>query len=283
MNSRIEKIIIFIASIGFLALLIEIFFFEQLFFRIKRYPIRKSKGSKSITILHLTDLHFRNHLTYNYRRLVKVIHRINPSIIFISGDSVDQHGTLEPLEKFLRLLSSKIPKVAVPGNHEYVADIDLDELKEVYESTNCDLLINESKAYNLGGARIMVTGLDDLLEGQEDFKKAVKGVGKEKHHFVLIHSPKHQEKIKQQIKKINAQRPEEKQLNIYAFFAGHNHGGQIKLGNYVPHLPPASGDYVEGWYNKKKPYLYLSKGFGTSVIPIRFWSRAEVTVFDYYV
>lgn len=283
MNRKIKNILIILTSIGFLALLLEIFLFEQLFFKIKRYSIRKNKGKKPVTILHLSDLHFGNQLTYNYRRLVKVIHKINPSIIFISGDSIDQHGTIEPLEKFLRLLSSKIPKVAVLGNHEYVADIDLDELKEIYKSTNCDLLINESRAYDLNGVRIMVTGLDDLLEGQEDFKRAVKDVGKEKHHFVLIHSPKQQEKIKQQIQEINDQRPEKEQLNIYTFFAGHNHGGQIKIGNFVPHLPPQSGDYIEGWYNKKKPFLYLSKGFGTSVIPIRFLSRAEVTVFDYYV
>ena len=283
MKRQFQRWVLILSGIGFIGILIDIFLIEQLLFKVKRFSLRKSKGDDPITILHLADLHFKNHLTWNYQRLVKVIKKISPSIILISGDAVDQHGKLEPLEKFLRLLPAVIPKVAVLGNHEYAAEINLDHLYEVYNNTNCDLLVNESKAYQIKGSRMIITGLDDLLEGADNFSKAVADVGYEKHHFVLIHSPKHQEKIKEEIVKINKKRSEEEQLNIYAFFAGHNHGGQVKIGGFVPHLPEESGDYVEGWYNKKKPFLYLSKGFGTSLLPIRFGSRAEITVFNYYV
>lgn len=290
MKDRIQKILLSLLGVSFITVLVDVFLIEQLLFNIKRFALRKSKGNKPITILYLTDLHFKDHLTWNYRRLVDVIKKISPSVIFISGDSVDKDRDLEPLEKFLRLLPSSIPKVAILGNHEYEAEINFNHLREVYEKANCDLLINESKAYEIDGTRIMVTGLDDLPDekdyltvGRDDFAKAVKNTGKEKHHFVLAHRPKHYDLVRQQIKEINKTRPEEEQLNIYAVFAGHTHGGQIKLGNFIPHLPSHSGGYVQGWYKDKKPYLYLSKGFGTSTVPIRFWSRAEVTVFDYYV
>lgn len=266
------------------AVLLDAFILEHIFFAVKRYKIGSlNKRTDLIKILHLTDLHFRNNLSIKYRKLAKRINKISPDIIFISGDSIDQDGRAEPLEQFLRLLNSHIPKVAILGNHEYASGIDIDNLKKIFNRVNGDLLINDSKAYNIRGSRIMVTGLDDILKGDENFSRAVKGVGKEKHHFVLIHSPKHQEKIKKDIIRLNKVRVEENKLNIFGFFAGHNHGGQVKFGSYAPYMPPKAGDYLEGWYNKEKPYLYLSRGFGTSKVPIRFWSRSEITLFMYYV
>ncbi len=83
---------------------------------------------------------------------------------------------------------------------------------------------------------------------------------------------------------INASLPKDEQLNISYIFAGHNHGGQVTLfGLYAPVLPKKSGDYLKGWYNQEKPYLYLSKGFGTSTLPFRFGARAEITLFYYYI
>jgi predicted MPP superfamily phosphohydrolase len=282
--NRVKSLFTSSFILGIVAVLLDAFLLEHIFFAVKKYKIGSiNKRADFIKILHLTDLHFRNTLSIKYRKLAKRINKISPDIIFISGDSIDQEGKPEPLEQFLRLLDSHIPKVAIPGNHEYASGIDIDNLKELFDKVNGSLLINDSKAYSIRGTRIIVTGLDDILEGDEDFARAVEGVGKEKHHFVLIHSPKHQEKVKDDIKRLNKVRVEEDELNIFGFFAGHNHGGQIKIGNYAPYLPPKAGDYLEGWYNKEKPYLYLSRGFGTSTVPIRFWSRSEITLFIYYV
>lgn len=282
--NRIKSIIASSIIFGTVAVLLDAFILEHIFFALKKFKIGSVKKSTDyIKILHLTDLHFRSSVSIKFRKLAKHINKISPDIIFISGDSIDQEGRVEPLEKFLRLLDSRIPKVAILGNHEYAAGVDTDNLKAIFNKVNGDLLINDSKVYTIRGTRIVVTGLDDILQGDESFSRAVKGIGKEKHHFILIHSPKHQEKIKDEINKLNETRLEEDKLNIFGFFAGHNHGGQVKIGDYVPYLPPKAGDYLEGWYNKKKPYLYLSRGFGTSQIPVRFWSRSEITLFMYYV
>lgn len=282
MHLRTKRLALISSGIAATAVLIDALVLEHLLFSVKTFSIGNNKGDDSpVRILHLTDLHFRKDLALKFRILAKRINKISPDMIFLSGDSIDQNGEIRPLEKFLRLLDSQIPKVAILGNHEYEAGIDIDELRRSYNKTNTTLLINESKSWNIRGKRIMVTGMDDLIEGEENFMKAVENVGKENHHFVLIHSPLHQEKIKEHISQINASRPENEKLNIYAFFAGHNHGGQVKLGKFVPHLPEESGDYIEGWYNEEKPYLYLSRGFGTSKIPVRFWSRSEITLFEY--
>lgn len=37
-----------------------------------------------------------------------------------------------------------------------------------------------------------------------------------------------------------------------------------------------SGRYLKGWYRDAEPPMYISKGIGTSVLPIRFGARAEI-------
>lgn len=56
----------------------------------------------------------------------------------------------------------------------------------------------------------------------------------------------------------------------------------MKLGDIVPVLPEKSGNYVQGWYGKGSPQMYLSKGFGTSMLPFRFGARSEIVLFTYY-
>ncbi|GAB3179827.1 hypothetical protein [Telluribacter humicola] len=43
-----------------------------------------------------------------------------------------------------------------------------------------------------------------------------------------------------------------------------------------------AGNYVKGWYNQQKPYLYVSKGFGTSTVLLRLGARAEIAMFEYF-
>ncbi len=270
-------------AVGALALLADAMFFEKYFFQVKKFDIGNKGSGRKIKLVLLTDLHFRNTLWPYYRRLARKVNQLQPDLIFITGDSLDSSGNTPPMRHFFDLLQQDVQKIAIPGNHDHKADRDLSSLKKVYENHHCDFLVNESKKYSIGGTEIMVTGLDDFIEGESRLAEAVKGVGEEGHHFLLLHSPLQQELVQKNIMKINREREAAEKLNIRYIFAGHNHGGQVRLPGWVPVLPIKSGDYVEGWYNKSRPYLYLSKGFGTSTLPFRFGARSELTVFDYYI
>ena len=67
--------------------------------------------------------------------------------------------------------------------------------------------------------------------------------------------------------------------NISFILSGHTHGEQVRLFNFIPFLPQGSGKYVKGWYKESNPPMYVSKGIGTTILPIRFGSRAEIAVF----
>lgn len=278
-----RKILGWTAFIVSLLLFLDAYIFEKLFFKVKKFKLGNEAGNKKpLRLVHISDLHFKTSFPLQHRLLVRTINNLQPDLILLSGDSIDQHGSLEPFDKFLQNIDPNIKVYAVPGNHEYAANISISEMAGLMDKHNARLLINETAYFSIDGTRIAITGVDDLMEGDENFDKAVEDVGNENNHFVLLHNPLHHEKILKRIQKLNNLRSKEQQLNIVLFLAGHTHGGQVTLGSVVPHLPPLSGGYVKGWYHEKPPYLYLSKGFGTSTLPLRFFARAEITSISYF-
>lgn len=113
--------------------------------------------------------------------------------------------------------------------------------------------------------------MDDLIAGKADFNMAMEFYQKSDYHVVVTHCHQHRDIIQNQMKDIP----------IDLILSGHTHGGQLNLFGFAPFTPKGSGRYVSGWYRDKLPYLDVSKGIGTSGIPIRLGSRAEVTVFNF--
>jgi hypothetical protein len=63
--------------------------------------------------------------------------------------------------------------------------------------------------------------------------------------------------------------------------SGHTHGGQVTFFGKALWTPPGSGDFLAGWYATAECRLYVSRGIGTSILPIRFGARPEIAVFDF--
>ena len=235
-------------------------------------------------MIHLSDLHFGEAFFSFHRRLVNHINSLEPDLLIIPGDAVDEDAEKPTgLRQFLKLLQPGIRKIAVPGNHDHKSGVAFQELQKVYEQMDVRLLINETVKLYFPAGTLTVTGLDDMIEGNPCFIEATKHLGTSENHILLIHSPKHQESVLDDITELNRNRPAERHIRLQYIFAGHNHGGQIRLPTYVPVLPLESGNYIDGGYNEQPPYLYLSKVFGTSAVPFRWGARPEIAVFHYHI
>jgi len=71
-------------------------------------------------------------------------------------------------------------------------------------------------------------------------------------------------------------------LGIDLTLAGHTHGGQLSL-EFLRSglcLSRLESSYVSGWYEKSGRQLYVNRGIGTTMIPIRLGARPEITVFE---
>ncbi|MEI6947374.1 metallophosphoesterase [Paraflavisolibacter sp. H34] len=265
------------------AALLDALVLERYFFQLKKIHIGNKESRRKLRLLLLTDLHLKDSVWPFHSRLARKINQLAPDLILISGDTVDTTGKAATADRFFGLLHPHLPKAAILGNHDHLEPDSLERLKSVFHKHNCHLLVNDSKCFEIDGVRLTVTGVDDFIEGCPSFTEAVKEVVCEDHHILLVHSPLQQEGVLKELRRINETRSADRRLNIGYIFAGHNHGGQVRLPGYVPVLPKYSGNYVNGWYNRQAPYLYVSRGFGTTALPFRFGARAEVTLFHYGV
>ncbi len=254
------------ASIGLF--LLDIFWFEKYMIKWKYFDISTSENNK-ITIVQLSDLHLKK-VNNTHKSIAEKINKLNPDVLCITGDAIDENQNVEVLNSFLKLLDHHIKKYAITGNWEYWGKVDLVKMKALYHSHNCQLLINESHQLSIKERTMSIIGIDDFVGGNANFKKAAKNLPSSDLHIVLTHCPQHRDIIKK----------EKGDLKIDLVLSGHTHGGQINILGYAPFKPRGSGNYLSGWYNKTQPILYVSKGIGTSILPIRFGARAEVAIFE---
>lgn len=214
-------------------------------------------------------MHF-DKLRFFHKAIAKKINSIQPDVIFITGDSVDQTEKIDFLNEFLKLIDKSIPKYAITGNWEYWGNVDLSQLKNTYSKNNCELLINENRSLSIRNRELSVIGIDDYIGGNADFIKAITNLKTSETKIVLSHCPQHREIIRQQ----------KENLSIDLILSGHTHGGQITFLGMVPFKPRGSGKYLKGWYKESEPKMYVSKGIGTSILPIRLGARAEMVVIN---
>ncbi len=225
--------------------------------------------NKNLKVLQISDLHLRA-IKPKHFELVNLIKRIKPQLILFTGDVIDRNKNLKNLDKYLALFDPAIQKTAIFGNWECWKVQPL-ELLEVYKKHNCELIVNHSFQYKFGNTTISVSGMDDLIAGKADFNMAMEFYQKSDYHVVMTHCPQHRDIIQTQMKDIP----------IDLVLSGQTHGGQFNLFGYAPFRPNGSGRYVSGLYREELPHLYVSRGIGTSGLPIRLGSRAEVTVFNF--
>ncbi len=223
--------------------------------------------TNNLKIVQLSDLHLQS-INTALEELARKLNQLKPDLIAITGDAIDEAENLHLLDEYLALIDKGISKVAVLGNWEYWGEVDLKKLRAVYQKHNCRLLVNESKQYKLGGKTLSVIGIDDFVGGYASYKLATDKFIKSDYNIVLNHCPKYSEQIVERCQKDN----------ISFILSGHTHGGQIRLFNFIPFLPQGSGKYVSGWYKELDPPMYVSKGIGTSILPMRFGARSEIAI-----
>jgi uncharacterized protein len=230
----------------------------------------RAAGARAVNAVQLSDLHLRG-VGSIHHRIARLLAEVRPDLLLFTGDSVDAPDGLEPLRSFLGMLDGSLPKFAILGNWEHWGAVDAGELAEVYAGAGCRLLVNESVAVEVGGGRLAITGLDDLVGGHPDPARALREVPDAGAHLLLAHCPAHRDRV-------------EGLARTTLMLSGHTHGGQIAPFGWAPMLPPGSGPYRAGWYHDGGAVpLYVSRGIGTSVVPVRLGAPPEVAVFTVWV
>lgn len=232
------------------------------------------KEAEPLKIVQFSDTHVSEDYTpHNLRKAVEKINKNSPDIIVFTGDLIDNNKDYEDTEvliKELKGLKAKICKIAVYGNHDHGGN-GTRRYKTIMESAGFILLNNASYIIDRGdGYTINIMGIDDLLLGKPDIKKAVEGINDTHYNIFISHAPDIADKLKTY--------PIDLQLS------GHSHGGQVAIPFIgAPFTPPYAQKYIKGMYEiegSKRMKLYVNPGLGTSQLRYRFLNIPEITVFE---
>lgn len=263
------------------------------------FEIKNSKIPEEFngyTIVQISDLH-NTKFGKNQARLIKIIKQNNPNIIVITGDLIYKRS--ENMEKEINDVTdfvSNIVKIApvyfVTGNHEIqVGGKYLSKIRENLKKAGVTLLNETSVKLNFKDKYINLAGINDLeiyydYYVNEYMKKGKDFEGLEEEIINNLIS-----KIKLDDSEFNVLLTHQPQfIEIYAkhkydlVFAGHAHGGQIRLPFIGPLIAPGQGlfpKYTSGLHTCENTKMIVSRGLGKSKIP-RFLSEPELIICKLY-
>ena len=244
-----------------------------------------------VRVLLLTDWHLGRwtrprSLALKLRRL-SARHAQRPfDAVLLGGDYVDvDPRCLHRLSPMLRgLWEWGVPLIGVPGNHDYTTfGGDFGPVQTFLEAHGVRVLRSETATVTAGRQSVLVVGLDDLQEAPayyslgdyktpNEYRTAAQTVdwysrfdsaAPDLPRVVLSHNP--------DAVYLPGRAP-------LAVLAGHTHGGQIMLLDWIsrplhrwlhPHLPPGSMVTWAGRKTIEGRTLIVSRGMDGSALPVR--------------
>lgn len=225
----------------------------------------------TITIAVASDLHAGGpHVGIGMlHRVVADLNAAKPDLILLPGDFVhhglfsDEKISPEAIAAELAVLKAPLGVYATLGNHDWWSDGQ--RMGKALEAVGIPVLENSALPLPRLTQKIWLVGIGDDMTGHADPQKALANIPADARLIVMLHDP--------------ANAPELPRQSIVAF-AGHTHGGQVRLpligALITPGRSPLRHSY--GWLPDVPAPTYVTAGIGTSILPVRFNCPPETLV-----
>jgi hypothetical protein len=235
--------------------------------RVRRLSVklpRLPESWRGRTAVLVSDVHLGNYRAFGFsRRVVNMVRRLNPDVVFIAGDLYD--GTpADParLAEPLRMLKPPLGAYFVEGNHEELSD----PTKYVKAVAATGVRVLENEKVIVDSLQILGVTYRDATHG-EHFRKTLRRTGFDRSQasILLTHAP---DRVQ-----ISAEEGISLQLS------GHTHHGQ-----FWPWTLAAErmyGKFVYGLQRLGEMQVYTSTGAGTWGPPLRVGSSPEIVAIEF--
>jgi predicted MPP superfamily phosphohydrolase len=204
------------------------------------------------------------------RKLQRIVAKVNaadPDLVALVGDYADPSGILgepvapERVAELLGGLHAPLGVFAVLGNHDWAHYGE--RVPRGLRSAGIEVLENDAVAVERGGEVLWVAGLADLRERRPDVTVALAMVPAGQALIALTHDPDLFPQLRDR---------------AAVTLAGHTHGGQIGLPLVRRLAAPTRHGYTGGEVREGSGYMYVSRGVGTTGLPIRFAAPPEIAL-----
>lgn len=229
-----------------------------------------SANTNAFSIVQISDLHNAS-FGKNNRKLIHNIEYLEPDILVITGDIIDSnHTNINIAIDFVKEMSRKYPVYYVTGNHEYwLSEVQRRELFTGIREAGATILNNESISINTDMGPITLIGLDDNSLTDTTLRSIIENCNKNELTVVLAHEPQYIDNYCD--------------AGADLVLTGHAHGGQVILPFIGPLIAPDQGifpKYTAGEFTEKSTTMYVSRGLGNSVIPVRLLNYPEIVCIE---
>lgn len=218
-----------------------------------------------LRIAFLTDIHAGSFMgEEDIAQVFDLVMAADPDAICFGGDLINTLGSeLELFARPLQRLRARHGIHAVPGNHDHYFGRDIGRWKEWLTARGVNVLDNRGMRIQVGSASLWLCGIDELTEGEPDLARALSGRRPGEPCLLLAHHPD---------SFVDAVAHD-----VDLVLSGHTHGGQVRIGGWAPVHHSRMG-WDAGWFRVGASSLYVSRGVGVTLLPIRIGAPPEVCV-----
>ncbi|MCI0524843.1 MAG: metallophosphoesterase [Acidobacteria bacterium] len=225
-------------------------------------------------IAQLSDVHHSPFL--GEEEITEAVRRANelrPDLTALTGDYISHSRDYIPgCARALGGLRAAHGVFAILGNHDHWTDGEM--MFRALTDHGIRVLNNESTRIELGASYIHLAGVDDLLVRRDDLPKALSETCGDETRILLSHNP--------------AIIREAARAGVDLVLSGHTHGGQINWRMLVGRedrktarwLRRPSRRLMRGHAQLGSTQLYVNRGLGTVVVPLRYGCPPEITLIE---
>jgi predicted MPP superfamily phosphohydrolase len=204
------------------------------------------------------------------RKVERVVAKVNaagPDIVALVGDYADPSGPFaqpvapEAVAAILGGLRAPLGVFAVLGNHDWHHYGG--RVPDALRKAGIEVLENDAVAVERGGEVLWVAGLADMRERRADETVALAMVPAGQALIALTHDPDMFPRLRDRAD---------------VTLAGHTHGGQVNIPLLRGQIAPTSHGYTGGEVREGRGYMYVSRGVGTTGLPIRLAAPPEIAL-----
>jgi len=215
-------------------------------------------------ILQLSDLHV-DFLPETLDAALELVSGERIDICVLTGDY--RKRVSGPFEHILPDFERLLARVPAPGGtYAVLGNHDCAEMVPAFEGIGIEVLVNETRRVEKGGAHIHLTGTDDVHYYYTEAAKAALERAPEGFKIALVHSA--------ELAGVAAE------AGFQLYLAGHTHGGQVCLPGGKPIITHMNSHrrYASGLWRHGAMVGYTTTGVGVSGLPVRFNTRGEAVL-----
>ncbi|GJQ57545.1 MAG: metallophosphoesterase [Candidatus Scalindua sp. AMX11] len=246
-------------------------FIERYHFQVNTYQIpvpNLPRVFKDFKIVQMTDLHFGFLMPlFIVEHLIQKINALEKDIVVCTGDYVhefDSNSQIDTLWPQLMKLRARKGVYSVLGNHDHWASFN----RSLYWLERSGQNVRH-RAISISdkGERIWIGGAGDFMEDDLSIDKAFENVPSNECKILLAHNPDSADSYFT--------------TKVDLMISGHTHGGQVNIPFIgTPVLAVHNKKYSSGFIRSAKTNLYISRGLGWSMLPVRFNCPPEISILN---